>query len=40
MHSFTITGFINVPQQRSYRGDPDGNTLWLWNPDTDMQEIK
>ena len=37
---FTITGFINVPLQRFYKGDPDGNTLWLWNPVTDFDDIK
>lgn len=40
MQEFSITGFINVPIQRSFRGDPDGNTLWLWNPDTDQQDVK
>jgi endonuclease YncB( thermonuclease family) len=39
-NKFTITGFINVPVQRSFRGDPDGNTLWLWNPVTDAEDIK
>jgi endonuclease YncB( thermonuclease family) len=37
---FTITGFLNIPLQRHYRGDPDGNTLWLWNPETDFAEVK
>ena len=37
---FTITGFLNIPEQRHYKGDPDGNTLWLWNPQTDFAEIK
>ena len=40
MEPFTITGFINVPMQLSYSEDPDVNTLWLWNPDTDTEEVK
>ena len=26
--------------QLSYSEDPDVNTLWLWNPDTDTEEVK
>lgn len=37
---FTITGFLNIPEQRHFQGDPDGNTLWLWNPKTDFAEVK
>jgi endonuclease YncB( thermonuclease family) len=35
-----ITGFLSIPLQRHYRGDPDGNTLWLWNPKTDAGDVK
>jgi endonuclease YncB( thermonuclease family) len=37
---FIITGFINVPLQRHYRGDPDGNTLWLWNPSSESTDVQ
>jgi endonuclease YncB( thermonuclease family) len=37
---FTITGFLNIPEQRHFKGDPDGNTLWLWKPETDFGEVK
>lgn len=37
---FSITGFLSIPLQRHYRGDPDGNTLWLWNPQTKAADVK
>jgi endonuclease YncB( thermonuclease family) len=37
---FTITGFLNIPLQRHFKGDPDGNTLWLWKPETNFDKVK